>query len=127
LQINFKYKNILAKNQILITIKIFKNMKKLIFCILKITEDFGTDPHLDPLVRRKDPRIRIRACYNIPAAASYEAGQFIDNGVHQTIAAGNVVIGRFFFRWLPQLLLVLLSFSCHSSAEIILKYKPDPL
>jgi hypothetical protein len=32
------------------------------FCILKVTEDFGTDPHQhpDPLVRDTDPRIRIR-------------------------------------------------------------------
>jgi hypothetical protein len=30
------------------------------FCILKYTEDLGTDPHPDPLVRGADPRIRIR-------------------------------------------------------------------
>jgi hypothetical protein len=30
------------------------------FCILKVSEDFGTDPHQDPLVRGTDPRIRIR-------------------------------------------------------------------
>ncbi len=31
------------------------------FCILKVTEDFGTDPnpHPDPLVRGTDKRIRI--------------------------------------------------------------------
>jgi hypothetical protein len=31
----------------------------MIFCSLKVTEDFGTDPHphLDPLVRGTDPRI----------------------------------------------------------------------
>jgi hypothetical protein len=36
--------------------------KKKIFFILKVTEDFGTDPdpHPDPLVRGTDPRIRIR-------------------------------------------------------------------
>jgi hypothetical protein len=28
------------------------------FCILKVTEDFGSDP--DPLVGDTDPRIRIR-------------------------------------------------------------------
>jgi hypothetical protein len=33
--------------------------KNSIFCILK-DEDFGTDPHPDPLVRGMDPRIRIR-------------------------------------------------------------------
>ncbi len=43
----------------------------MIFCILKVTEDFGEDtlvrgtdldpdPHLDPSVRGTDPRIRIR-------------------------------------------------------------------
>ncbi len=34
----------------------------MIFCSLKVTEDFGTDPHphLDPLVRGTDPRIGIR-------------------------------------------------------------------
>jgi hypothetical protein len=31
-----------------------------IFCTLKVTEDFGTDPHPDPLVRGTDPGIRIR-------------------------------------------------------------------
>ena len=40
-------------------------MKKLIlFCILKVTDDVGTDPHPDPnpdpLVRGTDPRIRFR-------------------------------------------------------------------
>ncbi len=32
-------------------------MKKIDFCILKVTEDFGTfpDSHLDPLVRGTDP------------------------------------------------------------------------
>ncbi len=30
----------------------------MILCILKVTEDFGTDP--DPLVRGTDPRIQIR-------------------------------------------------------------------
>jgi hypothetical protein len=38
----------------------------MIFCILKVTEDFGTDPdpHQDPLARGTDPwiRIRIRIC-----------------------------------------------------------------
>jgi hypothetical protein len=36
--------------------------KKNIFCILKITEDFRTDPHAnpDPLVSGTVPRIRIR-------------------------------------------------------------------
>ncbi len=38
--------------------------KNIFFGILKVTEDFGTDPHLhpdpDPLVRDTDPRIRIR-------------------------------------------------------------------
>jgi hypothetical protein len=33
-------------------------MKILFFCILKVTEDFVTDP--DPLVRGTDPKIRIR-------------------------------------------------------------------
>ncbi len=33
-------------------------MKK--FGILKVTEEFSTDPHSDPLVRSTDPRIRIR-------------------------------------------------------------------
>jgi hypothetical protein len=28
-------------------------------CILKVTGDFGTDPHPDPLVGGTDPRIRI--------------------------------------------------------------------
>ncbi len=39
-----------------------KMKKKRLFCILKVTEDFGTDPdpHPDPLVRGTDPRIRIR-------------------------------------------------------------------
>ncbi len=32
--------------------------KKYIFCILKVTENFGTDLHPDPLVRATDPRIR---------------------------------------------------------------------
>jgi hypothetical protein len=31
-----------------------------LFYILKVTEDFGTDPHPDPSVRGTDPRIRIR-------------------------------------------------------------------
>ncbi len=31
-----------------------------VICILKVTEDFGTDPYPDPLVRGTDPRIRIR-------------------------------------------------------------------
>jgi hypothetical protein len=39
-------------------------MKKWIFCIMKVTEDLSTDPHLDPhpdpLIRDTDPRIRIR-------------------------------------------------------------------
>jgi hypothetical protein len=35
-------------------------MKKLIYCIIKVTEDFGTDPHPDPLNRGTDRRIRIR-------------------------------------------------------------------
>jgi hypothetical protein len=35
-------------------------MKKLIFFHHKVTEDFGKDPHPDPLVRGTDPRIRIR-------------------------------------------------------------------
>jgi hypothetical protein len=35
-------------------------MKKIIFSILKVTEDMCTDPHPDPLVRGTDPRIRIR-------------------------------------------------------------------
>jgi hypothetical protein len=36
-------------------------MKPEIFCIPKVTEDFGTDPHPhpDPFVRSTDPRIRI--------------------------------------------------------------------
>jgi hypothetical protein len=34
-------------------------MRKMNFCILKVTEDFGTDPHPDLLVRGTDPRIRI--------------------------------------------------------------------
>jgi hypothetical protein len=38
-------------------IKTIKNKKKKILCILKVTEDFGTDP--DPLVKGRDPRIRI--------------------------------------------------------------------
>jgi hypothetical protein len=35
-------------------------MKKINFCILKVTEDFGTDPnlHMDPLVRGTDPEHR---------------------------------------------------------------------
>jgi hypothetical protein len=33
-------------------------MKKLIFCILKVTAEFGMDLHLDPLVRGTDMRIR---------------------------------------------------------------------
>jgi hypothetical protein len=38
-------------------IKTFKNMKKFIFCMLIVTEDFGADPdaHPDPLVRGIDP------------------------------------------------------------------------
>ncbi len=39
-------------------IQTFKNMKKIdLFCILKVTEVFDTDPHshLDPLVRGTDP------------------------------------------------------------------------
>jgi hypothetical protein len=37
-------------------------MKIDFLCILKVTEDFDTDPdpHPDPLVRGTDPRIRIR-------------------------------------------------------------------
>jgi hypothetical protein len=36
-------------------------MKFFFFCILKVTEDFGTDqnPHPDPLVIGTDPPIRI--------------------------------------------------------------------
>ncbi len=30
-----------------------------LFCVLKVTEDFGTAPHPDPLIRGTDPRIRI--------------------------------------------------------------------
>ncbi len=39
-----------------------KMKKKRLFCILKVTEDFGTDPdpHPDPLIRGTDPRIRIQ-------------------------------------------------------------------
>jgi hypothetical protein len=35
-------------------------MKNCFFCILKVTEDFGTDPHPEPSVRGTDRRIRIR-------------------------------------------------------------------
>jgi hypothetical protein len=34
-------------------------MNKIFFCILKVTEDFDTDPHPYPLVIGTDPRIRI--------------------------------------------------------------------
>ncbi len=34
-------------------------MKKMNICILKATEDFGTDPHLDPLIKGTYPRNRI--------------------------------------------------------------------
>ena len=34
-------------------------MKKRFLCIFKVTEDFGTDPHPDLLVRGRVPRIRI--------------------------------------------------------------------
>jgi hypothetical protein len=37
-------------------------MKKYIFCILKVTEDFGTDPHPDPFFSGMDPRICILNC-----------------------------------------------------------------
>jgi hypothetical protein len=38
-----------------------KNMKKKIFCICKVTEDFGINPHPnpDPLVRGMELRIQI--------------------------------------------------------------------
>ncbi len=40
-------------------LKVFKfhrlKHKKEIFCTLKVTEDFGPDPHPDPLVRGTDP------------------------------------------------------------------------
>jgi hypothetical protein len=62
---NFENKNFLAQNLILIVkhifkilklslIKTLKNMKNIFVCILKVTEDFGTDPnpHPDPLVKR---------------------------------------------------------------------------
>jgi hypothetical protein len=32
----------------------------MLFCILKTTEDFGTGPHPDSLVKDTDRRIRIR-------------------------------------------------------------------
>ncbi len=35
-------------------------MKKVFFCILKVTEDFGMDSNPDPLVIGMHPRIRIR-------------------------------------------------------------------
>ncbi len=35
-------------------------MENRFFFILKVTEDFGTDPHPDPLDRGMDPKIRIR-------------------------------------------------------------------
>jgi hypothetical protein len=35
-------------------------MKNRFFFILKVTEDFGTDLHPDPLIKGTDPRIRIR-------------------------------------------------------------------
>jgi hypothetical protein len=35
-------------------------MENLIFCILIATEDFGMDPHPNPLVIGTDPRIQIR-------------------------------------------------------------------
>jgi hypothetical protein len=41
--------------------------KNFFFCILKVTEDFCTDPHPHPdtLVRGTDPRIRIRILINM--------------------------------------------------------------
>jgi hypothetical protein len=35
-------------------------MKFILFFILKVNEDFGVDPHPDPLVRGTDMSIRIR-------------------------------------------------------------------
>jgi hypothetical protein len=48
-------------------------MKKLIFCNLKVTEDFGTDP--DPLVRGTDPSIRIRIRTKMFRVRNNEANQ----------------------------------------------------
>jgi hypothetical protein len=39
--------------------KILIQKFRFFFCILKVTDDFGTDPHPDPFVRGTDSRIRI--------------------------------------------------------------------
>jgi hypothetical protein len=48
-------------------LNITKFEKNRFFCILKVTDNFGTDPHPhpDPLVEGTDPRIRIPRYQNV--------------------------------------------------------------
>jgi hypothetical protein len=78
-------------------IKTLKKKKKRFFCILKVTEDFGTDP--DPLVRgtdqRKRNRIRIRTkmsrIRNTAYYKNYSTQSFF--GVRLVLSAVSKIIG----------------------------------
>jgi hypothetical protein len=74
-------------------------MKKWIFCILKVTEDFGTDPDAVPLVKGTDPMIRIRI--RIRTKIYHESGTLLRTAFNRNSLSKNIKEAIFFKYFKP--------------------------